>query len=53
MPRFDDLFPEDLETIKCMIEEMDHIDAISDELREVVEKHWPWLVLKLPPKTKQ
>ena len=49
MPHFDDLSPDELEKIRRMIEDMDHIDAISDEIRELVEKHWPWLLSKLPP----
>jgi hypothetical protein len=32
-----------------MIEEMDTIEEIDDEMRELVEKHWPWLLVKLPP----
>ena len=33
--------------------ETDTIPEISDEVREVVEKEWPELVHKLPPKTPQ
>jgi hypothetical protein len=29
------------------------IDVIDDEMRELVEKHWPWLVAKLPPRTEE
>ena len=53
MSRFDDLSTEQLEDLRRMIEEMDTIDAISDDIREIVEKHWPWLLSKLPPQTKQ
>jgi hypothetical protein len=30
--------------------EVEHIGAISDEMREVVQSEWPELVHKLPPK---
>jgi len=30
-----------------MIEEFDSIEAVDNELRELVEKHWPWLVERL------
>ena len=53
MPRFDNLSVGELETIRRMIEEMDDIDAIDDDMRALVEKHWPWLVAKLPPQPKQ
>jgi hypothetical protein len=52
MPRFDDLSAEELDQIRRFIEESD-IDVIDDEMRELVEKHWPWLLAKLPPQTKQ
>ncbi len=48
MPRFDNLSAEELEHIKRFIEETD-IDPIDDEMRALVETHWPWL-LKLPPR---
>jgi hypothetical protein len=48
MPRFDDLSAEELDQIRRFIEESD-IDVIDDEMRELVEKHWPWLLAKLPP----
>jgi hypothetical protein len=48
MPRFDNLSPEELERIKRFIGESE-IDVIDDEMRELVEKHWPWLLAKLEP----
>ncbi len=39
MPRFDNLSPEELEQIRRFTEEPD-IDAIDDDGRELVEKHW-------------
>jgi len=39
MSRFDSLTPEQLERIRRMIEELDSIEAVDDELRELVEKH--------------
>jgi hypothetical protein len=52
MPRYDNLTAEELEQIRHFIEETD-IDAIDDEMRDLVEKHWPWLLAKLPPQTSQ
>ena len=48
MSRFDHLAPEELEQIKRMIEEMDAVEVVDEDLRELVEKHWPWLAEKLP-----
>jgi hypothetical protein len=41
MPRFDNLSAEELEQIRRFIEETD-IDVISDEMRALVEKNWPF-----------
>jgi hypothetical protein len=30
--------------------EIERVDAVSDEMRAVVEKEWPELAHKLPPK---
>jgi hypothetical protein len=51
MPRFDDLLAEDLDQIRRLIEETD-IDALTDEMRELVETHWLWLLEKLPLRTR-
>ena len=51
MPDFDNLTPEELEQIRRIEESV--IDVIDDNMRDLVEKHWPWLVAKLPPQTKQ
>jgi|SRR5215475_357716 len=40
----------DLREIRTAIEELVVIEAISDEMRTIVESEWPDLVLKLPPK---
>ena len=42
---------EELATIRRFVAKTD-IGAISDELRKLVEEHWPELVWKLPPQTK-
>ena len=52
MPRLDKLSTEELDQVRRFVEESD-IDAIDDEMRELVEKRWPWLVAKLPPRTVQ
>ena len=45
---------------KLSFEELDHlewllehnqIDDISEEMRALVEKYWPWLLDRLPPRT--
>jgi hypothetical protein len=44
------LSPEQLEFIRTQIEAMDDIGAVTDEVRGIVERNWPHLVSKLPPK---
>ena len=44
--------PEELEQFRLMLEEH-HFQAgeqVDDEMRAFVEKHWPWLLEKLPPR---
>ena len=33
-----------------MIEDFDVIGEIDDGMRELIKKHWPWLLDKIPPK---
>ena len=40
----------DLERLHKYMLEIEGIDAISDEMRAVVESEWPELAHKLPPK---
>jgi hypothetical protein len=49
MSRYDDMPPEQLEELRRMIEEMDTIEVIDDETRELIEKRWPWLLEKIRP----
>jgi hypothetical protein len=44
------LSPEELDMIREQIESMDDITAIDDEVRGIVERNWPHLVAKLPPR---
>jgi hypothetical protein len=44
------LSPEELELIREQIESMDEITAIDDEVHGIVERNWPHLMGKLPPK---
>ena len=44
------LSPEELDMIREQIEAMEDITAIDDEVRGIVERHWPHLVAKLPPR---
>ena len=43
------LEPEELENIRRQIETFDIIQVIDPEIRGIIERHWPWLVAKLPP----
>jgi len=52
MGLFDNLTDKDLEAIRRFIEEID-VDVTNEDLRELVEKHWPWLLPKLSPPTQQ
>jgi hypothetical protein len=42
------MMPADLERTHKFLLELERVDAISDEMREVVEELWPELVHKLP-----
>jgi hypothetical protein len=50
MSRYDDMPPEKLDEFRRMIEEMDTIEVIDDDTRELIEKRWPWLLDKIPAK---
>jgi hypothetical protein len=43
------LGPEELDTIRQQLEEMDDVTAIDPEVRAIVERNWPHLLAKLPP----
>jgi hypothetical protein len=49
LPDLENPSPEDLDQIRRFIEEADRIDAVTEGIRALVEKHWPWLLPKLPP----
>jgi hypothetical protein len=44
------LSSEELDMIREQIESMDEIGAVTDEVRRIVERNWPHLLAKLPPK---
>jgi len=52
MCSYDDLSPQQLARIRRFVEGAD-IDTtlVSDELRDLVEEHWPWLLPNLEPQT--
>jgi hypothetical protein len=52
MGAYDDLSPQQLACIRRFVEGPD-FDAklVSEELRDLVEEHWPWLLPKLEPQT--
>jgi hypothetical protein len=45
--------PADLERLHKYMLEIEDVDAISDEMRVVVESEWPEVAYKLPPKKAQ
>jgi hypothetical protein len=45
------MMPADLKRLHKYLLELERIEAISDEMRAVVESEWPELAHKLPPKT--
>ena len=47
------MLPGDLERLRKYMLEIEGVDAISDEMRAVVEELWPELAHKLPPKKLQ
>ena len=52
MGAYDDLSPRQLARIRRFVEGPDMDTAlVSDDLRELVEEHWPWLLPKLEPQT--
>jgi hypothetical protein len=44
------LSSDELEMIREPIESMDEIGAVTDEVRRIVERNWPHLLSKLPPR---
>jgi len=36
--------------LRLMLEDLDVITEIDEDTRELIERRWPWLVTKLPPK---
>jgi hypothetical protein len=45
------MMPADLKRLHKYLLKLERIEAISDEMRAVVESEWPELAHKLPPKT--
>lgn len=52
MGAYDDLSPQELARICRFVEGAD-IDTtlVTDELQDLVEQHWPWLLPNLEPQT--
>jgi hypothetical protein len=44
------LSPDELEMLRKHIESIDDITAVTGEVRGIVERNWPHLVAKLPPR---
>ena len=47
------LEPEELETIRQQLEELDTVEAIDPEVRGIVARNWPHLLAKLPPEDEE
>jgi hypothetical protein len=43
------LTPEELDQLEWLVEHRE-IDDITEEMRALIEKHWPWLLDRLPPR---
>lgn len=50
MSRYDDMPEEKIEQLKRMLEDLDTIDEIDDDTRELIATRWPWLLEKVKPK---
>ena len=44
MSRYDDMPEEKLDELRRMIEQLDSIEDIDDDTRELVGRRWPWLL---------
>jgi hypothetical protein len=53
MPQFSNPSAQELEEIRRYIEDADELDVISEDIRRLVESHWPWLLSKLPPQNEK
>jgi hypothetical protein len=52
MGAYDELTPEQLMRIRRFVERGDvDTELVSEELRNLVDEHWPWLLPKLEPQT--
>jgi len=47
------MMPADLKRLHKYMLDIEGVDAISDEMRAVVEELWPELAHKLPPKSQR
>jgi hypothetical protein len=48
LPAFDKLSDEELEQLRRFIEESDYVE-VGPEMRDLIEKRWPWLLFKVSP----
>jgi hypothetical protein len=47
-----ELSPDELERIRAQVDEFDTIEAIDDEMRDLIASQWPDLAGKLPARTR-
>ena len=45
----DKLTPDELDQLEWLVEH-NEIDHITEEMRALIEKYWPWLLGRLPPR---
>jgi hypothetical protein len=45
------MMPEEIERVHKELLEFEHIEAVSDSVRKLIEDLWPELLQKLPPRT--
>ena len=45
----DTLIPDELDQLEWLVEH-NAIEDITEEMRALIEKYWPWLLDRLPPR---
>jgi len=47
------LSADELDAIRRQLEALDHIDAVSDQMRGIIERNRPHIAAKLPPRLQE
>jgi hypothetical protein len=48
-----ELRADELDEIRRQLETLEHIDAVSDEMRGIIVRNWPHIAAKLPPELQE